>query len=210
MKRTGLNIISLNSLIEAVRKILIILVPLLVIVSHCQAQKHTYKIEWKGDSIGYLIAEKTKQGTLTTIELTSVSEFSIIISFQMETEYLSVFRNDQMLSALSRSILNNKERSNTKTKYVNDFYEITQDGEIERIEKAISESIATLYFTPPTGQEVYSERHGIFCKIKKISENHYRLIKPDDRVNDYKYSTRGCDEVQVELAMANILLKRIL
>ncbi len=128
----------------------------------------------------------------------------------MQTEYLSVFRDDQLLSALSRSTLNKKERSNTQTKYVDDFYEITQDGEINRIKKEISESIATLYFKPPTGQEVYSERHGVFCRIEKVSDTHFRLIKPDDRVNDYRYSSRGCDEVHVELAMANILLKRIM
>lgn len=174
------------------------------------AQKQIYKIEWKGDSIGYLIAEKSDHGGLTRIELTSVSEFSMILSFHMYTEYLSVYRDDQLLSALSRSTLNDKERSLTKTKYVEDFYEIIRDGEALKIRKEISESIATLYFTPPSGQEIFSERHGTFCRIEKLDENHYRLTKPDNRTNDYKYAKGGCDEVLVELAMASVRLKRIL
>lgn len=128
----------------------------------------------------------------------------------MSTDYLSVFKNDKLQSALSRSTLNDKERSLTRTKYINEFYEIEVDGETSRLTKEISESIATLYFDPPENNEVFSERHGEFCRIEKVNDNHYRLIKPDNRINNYHYSKGQCREVQVELAMADIVFKRIL
>jgi hypothetical protein len=183
---------------------------LCVLAGTLSAQKQIYKIEWKGDSIGYLEAEKSTQGGLTRFELKSISEFSIVFSFHMFTEYLSVYRDNQLLNAISRSTLNEKERSLTKTKYVDDFYEIEMDGELNRLKREISESIATLYFSPPSSGEIFSERHGTFCKIEKVKDNHYRLIKPDNRMNDYIYSRNGCEEVHVELAMANVRLKRIL
>lgn len=181
-----------------------------MVAGTAMAQKHVYKVEWKGDSIGYLIAEKSDHGGLTRIELTSITEFSLLFSFHMSTEYLSVYRDNHLLSSLSRSMLNDKERNLTKTKYMDEFYHIEKDGEVERISEEIKESIATLYFNPPNGNEIFSERHGTFCKVEKIADNHYRLYKPDNRTNDYLYTSRGCQEVTVELAMAEVRLKRIL
>ncbi len=192
------------------KELLAIIVLLFTLSGTTDAQKQIYKIEWKGDSIGYLVAEKSIHGGLTRIELTSISEFSMLFTFHMATEYLSVYRDDQLLNAVSRSTLNEKERSLTRTKYIENFYEIEIDGEINKMQREISESIATLYFTRPSGGEVFSERHGTFCKVEKVGEYHYRLIKPDNRVNDYIYSQKGCEEVMVELAMANVRLKRIM
>jgi hypothetical protein len=174
------------------------------------AQKQIYKIEWKGDSIGYLIANKSKSGELTKIELISETTFSILFSFDVVTDYLSVYRNNKLLSAISKSTLNDKERSLTQTKYIQDYYEVIVDGDKKRMEREISESIATMYYDPPNVNEIYSERHGVFCKVEKVSPTHYRLIKPDNRINNYHYLNGECHKVEVELAMAEIVLQRIL
>lgn len=190
-------------------KRLLFLFFLSVLTTTLPAQRHLFKIEWKGDSIGYLLAEKTISQGLTTFNLKSVSEFSMILTFNMIAEYNAVYHDGQLLSATSRNLLNDKERSSSRIKYLKDNYEITVDGDSKTLNAVITESIATMYFSPPTGSSVFSERYGQFCPIRKVSNDHYQLVKPDDRINDYIYSNGSCQKIMVDLAMAEVSITRI-
>ncbi len=177
--------------------------------SSLHAQQHIYRVNWKGDSIGYLIAEQKRQGSLTTYELKSHTRFSMMVSFDMLTEYYSVFKDGQLLSATSENTMNDKRRSYSTVKLLEDRYQVSVDEE-ERIEhKEIPESIATLYFFPPKNGQIFSERHGTFCQIRQKAPNHFTLIKPDDRENHYYYRNGVCTRVEVHLPLATIELDKI-
>ncbi|MEJ2006284.1 MAG: hypothetical protein P8X57_15275 [Cyclobacteriaceae bacterium] len=173
------------------------------------AQRHVYRVNWKGDSIGYLIAEQKQRGSLTTYELRSRTKFSLMFSFDMVTEYYSVFRDGQLLSATSENTMNDKRRSFSSIKWLENRYRVMVDEEEHFEDKIIPESIATLYFFPPENESIFSERYGIFCRMERNNTDHYTLIKPDDRKNHYYYENGVCTRIEVNLALATIHMDKI-
>ena len=174
------------------------------------AQQHIYRVKWKGDSIGYLIAEQKRSGSLTTFELKSRTQFSMLLSFDMYTEYYAVYRDGQLLSATSENILNDKRKSHSTVKWLENKYIITVDDEKHHESSEITESISTLYFFPPANGRIFSERHGIFCEIRRESPKMITLVKPDERLNHYYYDDKGvCTRAEVNLALATIQLEMI-
>jgi len=190
-------------------RIYLTIISITLLISHAQAQRHVYRVNWKGDSIGYLIAEQKQRGSMTTYELRSHTKFSMMFSFDMITEYYTVFRDGMLLSATSENTMNDKRRSFSSVKLLDDKYQVKVDDE-ERYEYGhIPESIATMYFFPPSNGNIFSERYGIFCEVEKQNSNHYTLVKPDNRKNHYYYKNGVCTRVEVNLALATIQLDKI-
>jgi hypothetical protein len=131
------------------------------------------------------------------------------MSFDMETEYYTVFKDGKMLSATSKNTMNEKQRSYSTVKLLEDHYRVNVDKK-ERIERGvIPESIATIYFEPPKNGRIFSERHGMYCAVEKQNPSHYTLIKPDNRENHYFYENGVCTRVEVNLALATIRLEKV-
>ncbi len=182
---------------------------LILVSSSLYSQRHVYRIDWKGDSIGYLIAEQSESGSLTTFDLKSRTKFSFLLSFDMYTEYYSVYRDGFLLSASSENTVNDKRKSHSSIKYLEDIYHIQVDDEGRKEKMVISESISTMYFRPPTDGKIFSERFGEFCSIQKSAPQTFVLTKPDDRKNHYFYENGICTRVEVDLPLATIELHKI-
>lgn len=173
------------------------------------AQSFTYKITWRGDSIGYLRADRDTNGSFITYELVSKTSFSFLLSYSMLTEYHSVYKDGQLLTASSNNFVNDKKKDYSKIKYLEDAYQIEVNKDFREEVLEINESISTLYFKPPVKNMIFSERHGILCQIEKSGTNAYDLVKPDDRINTYYYKNGICEKVLINLALATIELQKI-
>jgi hypothetical protein len=49
-------------------------------------------------------------------------------------------------------------------------------------------------------KEVYSERFGQMCSLKKLSEGNYGVTLPDGKKGIYTYKNGQCSEVRTDLA----------
>ena len=181
----------------------------LITVFSSHAQKLVYRIDYKKDSIGYMVAKRSTSNNKIIYELQTNTSFSLVLDFNHTAYYKAEYENNILTEALSENFLNEKERSKTTVKFQEGKYIIKKDDE-STVEKApIHESIASLYFNVPVEDEVFSEKHGQFFSIRKVSHTEYELIKPDDRINVYYFKNGFCDKVEVNMSMATVYLTRI-
>lgn len=190
-------------------KTLILYIALGVFPFLASAQTLTYKVTWKGDSIGYLRAEKDKSGPFVTYELKSETAFSFLLSYSMLTKYHSVYKDGRLLNASSNNFVNDKQKGYSKITFLKDSYKIEVNKEVRTEAFNIDESISTLYFDPPKKSSIFSERHGILCDIRNMGNGAFDLVKPDDRINTYYYRNGICERVKIHLALATIELQKI-
>ena len=65
----------------------------------------------------------------------------------------------------------------------------------------INSTITGLYYKEPINvTEVYSERYGKMCNVKKLSEGKYGVTLPDGKQGIYSYKNCLCQEVKTDLA----------
>lgn len=192
------------------RSRLILIAILFSAISHTSiGQELVYRIEYKEDSIGYLKATKTEYDHKVIYELESHTSFSLLLKFNHNALYKSEYENGMLTDALTQSFLNEKERSFTTISHKNGKYIINKDGETLHEISPIHESIAALYFNRPKTNQVFSERHGFFCRIKKINNQQFELIKPDDRKNVYFFEGDICSKATINVPMATVYLVKV-
>ncbi|ELR69793.1 hypothetical protein C900_04640 [Fulvivirga imtechensis AK7] len=173
------------------------------------AQKLVYRVEYKDDSIGYLIAERKNVGSKTIYQLESRTNINMLFSFNHYAYYRSEYENDMLVDARTESFLNDKGNTTTSTTYENGTYLIKKDKTTSKQSAPIYESIAALYFNRPRNSRIFSERHGSFFAISKVNERQFELIKPDNRRNIYYFDGDQCDKATLNLPLATVYLVRI-
>lgn len=173
------------------------------------SQKLIYRIDYKNDSIGYMTAEKVLSNQKVTYELKTWTSFSLVLSFDHYAYYKAEYENNIMIDGISENFLNNKERSKTTITYKEGKYIIKKDEQAKIEDTPIHESIASLYFNEPGSNKIFSEKHGEFFSIKKVSSDKYELEKADDKINIYYFKNGICDKVEVNIALATVYLTRI-
>ncbi|UII28017.1 hypothetical protein LVD15_06220 [Fulvivirga maritima] len=174
------------------------------------AQEHIYRVEWKGDSIGYMIAQKNVEGNITDYSIESKTKISMLLSFELSSSYQSQYESDHLKQSYCKNILNKKVKGETTVSYNGSGYQIKQKDEDDRVlTKSIKESIAALYFNEPKLSEVFSENYASFCAIKKLEDHTYELTKPDNNTNLYYFENGQCVGVTVHLNLATIKMTKI-
>lgn len=174
------------------------------------AQELNYVIEWRGDSIGYMIATKSLDGEVEVYSMQSEASISILLSFDLRTEYEAKYADGVLTTANTHNILNDKTRSKSNIKKSDSGYVTVVNEEKSYIDDtAIGASISTLYFKEPQPGKIFSERYGQWCKLAKSGGFEYELYKPDGRKNYYRYKNGECVEIEVHTALATITMKRV-
>jgi hypothetical protein len=99
-----------------------------------------------------------------------------------------------------------KERTQTKSS-VSPMYQVQFSGEDapksdkKELNYPIRNTITGLYYREPINiSEVYSERFGLMCSVKKLSEGLYGVALPGGKQGLYTYRNGQCREVQQDMA----------
>jgi hypothetical protein len=135
------------------------------------------------------------------------SDFKIMFykgSYSTQTNYVQ----GKLVSATCAHHVNGdlKEKTLTKTSSKS-LYEVLFSGEDAEdkpnvvVNKPISSTITGLYYKEPINiTEVYSERYGKMCNIRKLSDGKYGVTLPDGKEGVYSYKNGLCREVKTDLA----------
>ncbi|MBL3654765.1 DUF6134 family protein [Fulvivirga sediminis] len=199
-----------KTLFKINKRTFIVLCGLISIGISSYAQEHIYRVEWKGDSVGYMIAKKKVQGPITNYSIESKSKISMILSFEVNSSYKSQYENNRLSNSYCKNILNQKVKGETSVHFNGSEYLIKQkDEEDQVVKKRITESIAALYFNEPKLNEIFSENHGSFCPIKKIEDHTYELTKPDKDTTLYYFENGECVHVTAHMGIATIKMIKI-
>ena len=118
------------------------------------------------------------------------------------------FVQGKLVSAVSAHHVNGDLKEKTQTRSsAKSLYEIWFSGEDadkkpkKEFNTPINNTITSLYYREPVNvNEVYSERYGQMCSIKKLSEGNYGVSLPDGKQGIYSYKNGLCREVKTDLA----------
>ena len=177
---------------------LLLFIPLF---SYCQ--KLEYSIMWKGDSIGYILINRTLTDSTEYHRVRSVSNFRVIFSFTTGYSGETLYKNGKLIKSSALNTMNGDVNGSALVEWLNDEYLMIIDGEKKTWTEPVTSTVGLLYFQEPRGlNEVFSERHGRYLKIENNGDN-YVLTKPDDRINTYTYENGRCTKVEINNLLTN-------
>jgi hypothetical protein len=178
----------------------------LLLLAPCLKAQYVYNVIVAGRTIGSLrvFDDKSKDETEThRIE----SNFKIMFykgSYATQASYLQ----GKLVSATCSHHVNGDLKEKTMTKSASKSqYEVLfsgEDGEDKprlELNTPINSTITGLYYKEPVNvTEVYSERYGKMCSVKKLSEGKYGVVLPDGKQGIYSFKNGRCQEVNTDLA----------
>ncbi|CAG5069219.1 hypothetical protein DYBT9623_01955 [Dyadobacter sp. CECT 9623] len=135
------------------------------------------------------------------------SDFKVMFykgKYATQTDYVQ----GKLVSATCSHHVNGDLKEKTLTKSsTKSLYEIMFSGEDAEdkpkmvFNSPISSTITGLYYKEPVNvSEVYSERYGKMCSVKKLSDGKYGVSLPDGKQGIYSYKNGLCQEVKTDLA----------
>ncbi|WP_353719603.1 DUF6134 family protein [Dyadobacter sp. 676] len=181
-------------------------VGLLMLVFTVARGQNVYDVIVAGRTIGSLKVFDEKSGDDNETHRIE-SDFKVMFykgSYSTQTNYVQ----GKLVSATCAHHVNGdlKEKTLTKTSSKS-LYEVLFSGEDGAdkpsvvVNKPISSTITSLYYREPVNiTEVYSERYGKMCHIRKLSDGRYGVTLPDGKEGVYSYKNGLCREVKTDLA----------
>ncbi|TLV03076.1 DUF6134 family protein [Dyadobacter luticola] len=184
----------------------ILIAGFLLFLSPLVRSQNIYNVIVAGRTIGSLKVFDDK-GADNTETHRIESDFKIMFykgKYSTQTNYVQ----GKLVSATCSHHVNGdlKEKTLTKssTKSLYEVFFSGEDGEDKpklELNSPINSTITGLYYKEPVNiTEVYSERYGKMCSVKKISEGQYGVSLPDGKQGIYFYKNGLCQEVKTDLA----------
>lgn len=183
-----------------------VMIGLLMLAVSAARGQNVYDVIVAGRTIGSLKVFDEKGGDNAETHRIE-SNFKVMFykgSYSTQTNYVQ----GKLVSATCAHHVNGdlKEKTLTKTSSKS-LYEVLFSGEDSEdkpnvaVNKPISSTITGLYYKEPINiTEVYSERYGKMCNIRKLSEGKYGVTLPDGKEGVYSYKNGLCREVKTDLA----------
>ncbi|MHA4740104.1 DUF6134 family protein [Dyadobacter sp. MSC1_007] len=168
--------------------------------------QNVYDVIVAGRTIGSLkVFEEKGKDNIETHRIESA--FKIMFykgTYSTQTSYVQ----GKLVSASCSHHVNGDLKEKTLTKSsTKSLYEVLFSGEDSEdkpsivLNSPINSTITGLYYKEPVNiNEVYSERYGKMCSIKKLSEGKYGVLLPDGKQGIYSYKNGLCREVKTDLA----------
>lgn len=191
---------------------LILLVPMAVLTSASAQETLSFKVVWRGDSIGYFETQTRDSSSYQLYNINSEVAFWLFGKRRLYYNYRTVYDTSSLLRASSINTLNGSVRSSSAVFRTKGGYDIfIDDKEEQRLEDLeIFYSVSKLYYEEPVGvEEVFSERYGTFMKVEVVEPNKYKVEKPGGRYNIYTFVDGKCTLVEVNNWIAKFYFKRI-
>lgn len=187
-------------------------VALLLALTRASAQRAMFDVLLAGHSIGsVMVLEQEGRGRLRErIE----AEFSVPFysgSFVSENQ----FADGALHSSLTEQVVNGKRREHTVTTRLSSkhyrFDQAQKSAETRKWEvmAPIAHTITGLYYQEPNQvQDVYSEKYGAMCRVRKLDNGSYSVQLPNGKESIYSYVRGECVRVVTELAGVRLSIVR--
>lgn len=179
---------------------------LLFAAPQVMSQINVYDVIVAGRTIGSLKVFDNQ--TKDNVETHRIESNFKILFYKGKYSTQTNFVQGKLVSAVCAHEVNGDLKEKTQTKSsVKTLYEVLFSGEDagdtprKEFNSPINNTVTSLYYKEPVNlNEVYSERYGQMCSIKKISEGNYGVSLPDGKQGIYTYKNGLCKEVKTDLA----------
>ena len=179
---------------------------LLFTATNAMSQINIYDVIVAGRTIGSL--KVFDHQTKDNVETHRIESNFKILFYKGKYSTQTNFVQGKLVSAVCAHEVNGDLKEKTQTKSsIKTLYEIFFSGEDagntprKEFNSPINNTVTSLYYKEPINlHEVYSERYGQMCSVKKISEGNYGVSLPDGKQGIYTYKNGLCKEVKTDLA----------
>lgn len=193
-----------------ISKTLLTLVVGFALSQQVYAQNIRYKVLWRGDSVGYILANQSDSLDHKIFHIKSKVGFWFFGKKIIESKYHSIYYNNQLLQSTTTHRRDGKLKESSTTRWEKDHYELEVDGKTKApITHPITQSIARIYFDKPTPDPLFSERYGTFLALNFKDSLTFQIEKPDGKFNTYTFGSEFCNLVEVDNMWAKLYFVRL-
>jgi len=184
----------------SIQRIFISFLFLSSLLSMGQNSKLNYKVVRNGNNIGWLRLEKNTDGNKSDLQLISEVKTKIVFPIKISSKESSTFENGKLIHSSQLRKTNGNIKLNKQTNFVKNVYEVSENGEKEKLPIPYIESnLLTLFFQEPTNlKPVYSDKMQRFIRIAKTDDGGYRMVFDKGSSNCYYYKDGVCIKVKIE------------
>lgn len=167
--------------------------------SVAQEQMRHYDIIYKGDTVGRMNFYESRSGDNLSLKFHSRVRIRSLISFLVETEERSEFKNGALVHSSVRRKINGKERTLKQTIAAEGAYRCyPQKTSCGGAIQPIAYNLHLLYISEPADkQKVYSDHFQQYLVAHKIADHKYRVELPDGNYNYYSFENGICHNIEV-------------
>lgn len=168
-----------------------------------------YDVVWKNSTIGELKASFHATPTGFQYGVHSDVAISIFGKKRFITKSTSLYKDNFLHKGEFQDDLNGRTRNGSQVAWDGSVYHIEINKTRSQLKnRKVTYSTTNLYHHEPLGiSELFSERYGVFCKIKPIGNHTYELHLPTGKKNLYRYRDGICREVEVNETMATFYFR---
>ena len=174
--------------------------------SKAQERKLVYDVIRNGKVIGEINFVELTQGQKKFLSMNSNVETTIIIPITDHTAETAGFDKGTMVYSSFYQKQTGTDEVKKTTKLSGKVYKVITNGELKSIAlPPVRYNTLMLYTTEPNKiNKVFSGNFQTLLDIKKIADNKYRLLLPDEKYNDYTYKNGVCVMVEIVRNMGTV------
>jgi hypothetical protein len=170
------------------------------------SQANVYDVIMAGRTIGSL--KVFDDNGKNDVETHRIESYFKVLFYSGKYSTQTSFVQGQLVSAVCAHEVNGDVKEKTQTKSsIKSLYQVLFSGEDSKkksdkeFNSPINNTVTSLYYKEPINiNEVYSERYGQMCSVKKLSDGNYGVSLPDGKQGVYSYKNGLCREVKTDLA----------
>lgn len=161
---------------------------------HCQlisagnSLQQNYTATRNGKTIGWLRIISSQNGDEKSLSIESKLTIWMMLSFEAKALTVNKFKGGILIKAGVYRTLNGRQKLDNELQLIDGRYKIIKGDAEQPVNKAIHNTVASLYFNEPVGiSEVFSEVYLCFIPLKKVATSVYASQLPDGGNITYYY-----------------------
>lgn len=168
-----------------------------------------YDVVWKNSTIGELKASFTATPGGFQYGVHSDVAVHVFGTKRFVTKSTSTYKDNFLQAGNFQDDMNGRTRNGSQVAWDGSVYHIEINKEKSQLRnRKVTYSCTNLYHHEPLGiTELFSERYGVFCKIKPMGNHAYELCLPTGKKNYYRYKDGICKEVEVNETLATFYFR---
>lgn len=168
-----------------------------------------YDVVYRNSTIGQLKASFISTPTGFQYGVHSDVAVHIFGTKRFITQSTSTYKDNFLQTGNFKDDLNGRTRNASHLSWDGSAYNIQiNDDKSQLKNRKVTYSCTNLYHHEPLGlTELFSERYGVYCKIKALPNHKYELSLPTGKRNYYQYKDGICREVEVNETLATFYFR---
>ena len=176
------------------------------------AETITFDIFLWGNKIGQMIVsrETEKDGSIHYALRSNTKAKVLWIKKEGISEYDAWYKDGKLIRSYLRELENGKQKRFSSVVWINGEYKIDNYKKKQTVLSLPHDDIMGFYFTSqPTTQQVFYQPEAEVLTVNKDDKQTWYFKSSDGQTNIYRYQNNRITELEFQLPLASVVMKRI-